>query len=115
MAALVSFFFSQVSVTATTSSFFDVANSVKGAVLHLIDRTFIVIILIFFALGQRLRLMSPERGRIIDNLSELLVHLGMRSNFLSEQMCKMDTFCDDNGIAIFCILRQQFDIVGAMV
>ena len=31
MAALVSFFFSQVSVTATTSSFLDVTNSVKGA------------------------------------------------------------------------------------
>ena len=97
MAALVSFFFSQVSVTATTSSFLDVKNSVKGAVLHLIDRTFIVDILIFFASGPGLRLMSPESSRIIDNLSEWLVNLGMESNFLSEQMCKMDMCCDDNG------------------
>ena len=67
MAALVSFYFSQVSVT---SSFLDVTNSVKGAVLHLIDRTFIVDILIFFAPGPGLRLMSPESSRIIDNLSE---------------------------------------------
>ena len=70
MAALVSFFFSQVSVTTTTSSFLDVTNSIKGAVLHLIDRTFIVDILIFFAAGPGLRLMSPESSRIIDNLSE---------------------------------------------
>ena len=55
MAALVSFFFGQVSVTSTASSFLDVTNSVKGAVLHLIDRTFIVDILIFFA-------SSPEEG-----------------------------------------------------
>ena len=63
-------FFSQVSVTATTSCFLDVTNSVKGAVLHLIDQTFIVDILIFFASGPGLRLMSPESSRIIDNLSE---------------------------------------------
>ena len=63
-------FFSQVSVTATTSSFLDVTNSVKGVVLHLIDRTFIVDILIFFAAGPGLRLMSPESSRIINNLSE---------------------------------------------
>ena len=63
-------FFCQVSVTATTSSFLDVTNSVKGAVLHLIDRKFIVDILIFFAAGPGLRLMSPESSRIIDNLSE---------------------------------------------
>ena len=60
-------FFSQVSVTATTSSFLDITNSVKGADLHLIDQTFIVDILIFFASGPGLRLMSPERSRIINN------------------------------------------------
>ena len=70
MAALVSFFFSQLSVAATMSSFLDVPNFVKCAVLHLIDRTFIVDILIFFASGPGLRLMSPERNGIIDNLCE---------------------------------------------
>ena len=53
-------------LTATTSSFLDVTNYVKCAVLHLIDRTFIVDILIFFAAGLGLRLMSPESSRIID-------------------------------------------------
>ena len=63
--------YNHVSVTATMSRFLNVTYSEKGAVLGLIDRTFIVAILIlsFESEGPGFKLTSPaSRSKI--NLSE---------------------------------------------
>ena len=84
MVAVVSFCLNHVSVTATISNFFDVTSSEKGAVLFLIDRTFIVAIFMSLQTGPGFRLTSPARRSTIDSLSDGLEE-GIGSSFRLKQ------------------------------